>query len=98
MDRRLLVGVIGGVLLVGAAGVLVATAEQSKGPVFIPGDQPVSEDQIRQKLQSEGYSNVQIVREGGYFEAIGSKDGQTGKIVVDSQTGRLRAGDDDDDD
>jgi len=98
MDRRLLVGAIGGVLLVGAAGVLVATAEQSKGPVFIPGDQPVSEDQIRQKLQSEGYSNVQIVRQSGYFEAIGSKDGQTGKIVVDSQTGRLRTADDDDDD
>ena len=98
MDRRLLVGAIGGVLLVGAAGVLVATAERSKGPVFIPGDQPVSEDQIRQKLQSEGYSNVQIVRQGGYFEAIGSKDGQTGKVVVDSQTGRLRTDDDDDDD
>jgi UDP-N-acetyl-D-mannosaminuronic acid transferase (WecB/TagA/CpsF family) len=87
MDRRVLVAAIGSVLLVGAAGILVATAEQDKGPVFIPGDQPVSEDQIRQKLQSEGYSNVQIVRQGGYFEAMASKDGQTGKIVVDSQKG-----------
>src|SRR5437588_3037098 len=47
---------------------------------------------------AEGYSNVRVVGEGGYFEAIGSKDGQTGRIVVDSQTGRLRTDDDDDDD
>jgi hypothetical protein len=81
---------------VGAMGVLIATAEQSKSPVFIAGDQPVTEDQVRQKLQSEGYSNVQIVRQGQYFEAMGSKDGQTGKVTVDSQTGRLRDDDDDD--
>lgn len=97
MNRRLLVWTIGGVLLVGVTGELIATAEQSKGPVFIAGDQPVTEDQIRQKLQSEGYSNVQIVRQGRYFEAMGSKDGQTGRITVDSQTGRLQADDDDDD-
>jgi hypothetical protein len=56
----------------------------------------VTEDQVRQRLQSEGYSNVQIVRQGRYFEAMGSKDGQTGRITVDSQTGRLRDDDDDD--
>ena len=98
MNRRLLIWGIGGALLVGATGVLIATAEQSKGPVFIAGDQPVTEDQVRQRLQSEGYSNVQIVRQGRYFETMGSKNGQTGRITVDSQTGRLRADDDDDDD
>jgi hypothetical protein len=96
MNRRFLVWAIAGILLVGVMGVLIATAEQSKGPVFIAGDQSVTEDQIRQKLQSEGYSNVQIVRQGRYFEAMGSKDGQIGRIVVDSQTGRLRDDDDDD--
>jgi UDP-N-acetyl-D-mannosaminuronic acid transferase (WecB/TagA/CpsF family) len=98
MKRRLLIGAIGGVLLVGATGALVATAEPSKAPVFIAGDQAVTEDQVRQKWQSEGYSNVQIVRQDRYFEAIGSKDGQTSKISVDSKTGRLRDDDDDDDD
>ena|SRR5712692_7819866 len=98
MNRRLINWAIGGVLLVGATGVLVATAEPSKGPVFIAGDQPVAEDQVRQKLQSDGYSNVQIARQGRYLEAMGSKDGQTGRITVDSQTGRLRAVDDDGDD
>jgi hypothetical protein len=97
MDRRwILAG--GGLLLLAIAGAAMVTAEPSKGPVFIAGDQPVTEDQVRQKLQSDGWSNVQIVRDGQYFEAIGSKDGQTTKVAVDTQTGRLRAADEDDDD
>jgi len=62
------------------------------------GRQPVSEDQVRQKLQSDGWSNVRIVRDGWYFEAMVSKDGQTAKVAVNSRTGRLRADDDDDED
>ena len=87
-----------GLLLLGIAGVAVVTAEPSKGPIFIAGDQPVTEDQVRQKLQSDGWSNVQIVRDGRYFEAMGSKDGQATKVAVDAQTGRLKGADDDDDD
>ncbi len=95
--KRLVMWAIGGGLLVGATGLAILMAEQGKGPVFIAGDQPVTEDQVRQKLQSSEWSNIQIVREGRYFEAIASKDGQNSKIAVDSQTGRLRAADDDDD-
>lgn len=87
-----------GVLLLAITGAAMLTAEPSRGPVFIAGDQPVTEDQVRQKLQSGGWSNVQIVRDGRYFEAIGAKAGQTTKVVVDARTGRLRAADDDDDD
>ena len=51
MDRRgILAG--GGLLLMGIAGAAMVTAEPSKGPVFIAGEQPVTEDQVRQKLQS----------------------------------------------
>lgn len=98
MNRRwILAGVV--LLLLGIVGVAMVTAEPEKGPVFIAGDKPVSEDQVRQKLQSEGWSNVRIVRDGRYFEAIGSKDGQANKVAVDAQSGRLRAsaGDDDED-
>ena len=100
--QRALMWVMGGALLVTAAALVMVTAEPTRqGPIFIAGDQPVTEDQVRQKLQSDGWSNVQIVRDGRYFEAVAAKDGQNSKIVVDSQTGRLRAGeraDDDDDD
>ena len=100
MNRRLIAWAIGGVLLISLAGVLVAMFEPfelGRGPVFIAGDQPVTEDQVRQKLLSEGYSNLQIVRQGRYFEASGSKDGTTGKIAVDAQTGLLRGADEDED-
>jgi hypothetical protein len=52
----------------------------------------VTEDQVRQEMVAEGYSNPQVMREGRYFEATGIKDGQMQKLVVDSQTGRLRTG------
>jgi hypothetical protein len=39
-----------------------------------------------------------ILRRGRYYEAMASKDGQTEKITVDAQTGRLRGNDDEDDD
>jgi UDP-N-acetyl-D-mannosaminuronic acid transferase (WecB/TagA/CpsF family) len=101
MNQKLWTIGIGGVLLAGGIGlamVAMVMAEPTKGPVFIAGDKPVTEDQVRQKLQSEGWSNIQIGRDDRFFEATGSKDGQASKMEVDSQTGRLRASDDDDDD
>ena len=100
--QRVLMWVMGAALLVAATALVMVTAGPNRqGQIFIAGDQPVTEDQVRQKLQSDGWSNVQIERDGRYFEAVAAKDGQNSKIVVDSQTGRLRAGeraDDDDDD
>lgn len=96
MNRRIAAALIGSAMLLGATGVLIATAQPS-GAVFIAGDKPVTEDQVREKLQSEGYSNVQIVRQGNYYEARGVKDGKTGKLMVDGRTGRLSDDDDDDD-
>ena len=97
MTRKML-WAITGLVLAGITGIAMVTAGPSQGPAFIAGDQPVTEDQVRQKLQSDGWSNVQIVRDGRYIEAVGSKEGQTSKVVVNAQNGRLRATDDDDDD
>jgi hypothetical protein len=97
MNRRFAMSLIGGTALVAATGVLIVVA-QPRGAVFIPGDQPVTEAQVREKLQSDGYANVQIIRQGRFFEALGSKDGKTGKVLVDAQTGRLADNDGDDDD
>jgi hypothetical protein len=87
-----------GIVVIAAVGVAYVLAEANRGPVLIAGDKPVTEEQVRQKLQSDGWSNIQIARDGRYLEATGSKDGQASKMEVDSRTGRLRAGDDDDDD
>ena len=81
--NRALMWATGGGLVIAAIGLVIVMAEPGKGPVFIAGDRPVTEDQVRQKLQSEGWSNIQIVRDGRYFEAIASKDEQSSKIVVD---------------
>ena len=96
--NRLIAWTVGGALLAAATGLMIANAQQSSAPALIAGDHPVTAEQVRAKLQSDGWSNVQIVRDGRYFEAIGSKGGQTTKVAVDAQTGRLRAADDDDDD
>ena len=81
MNRRLLTAVIGGTALVTATGVWIAVAEGTKGPVFIPGDKPVTEEQVRHKLEADGYLNIQIVRRGHTFEAMGAKDGKVGTLV-----------------
>ena len=96
--NRLIMWSIGSALALGAAGLLVVNAQQREGAVLIAGDRPVTEDQLRTKLQTDGWSDVQIVRDGRYFQVTGSKGGQAGQMMVDGQTGRLRANSDDDDD
>ena len=96
--NRLIIWVLGGAMLAAAAGLMIANAQQSPAPALIAGDYPVTAEQVRDKLQSDGWSNVTVSRSGRYIEAAGSVNGQAGKMAVDSQTGRLRADDDDDDD
>jgi len=95
--NRLIACVIGSVLLAGSVGLMIAQA-QAPGPAFIAGDRPVTAEQVLEKLQTAGWSNVVISRNGRYIEATGSMNGETSKMAVDSQTGRLRADNDDDDD
>jgi hypothetical protein len=95
MSRILMYAIIGAVLGGGVA-VVMAVAQDAQGPVFIAGDGPVTEAQIREKLQSQGWTNIKIVNEGRYLEAMGSKDGKNTKIAIDAVTGRLMADNDDD--
>ena len=98
MDRRLLIStLLGGCAVLAATGAVIAIAE-TPGSVFIAGDKPVTEEQVRAKLQSDGYADIRIVRERQFFEATGAKDGKAAKLRVDSRTGRLANDDDDDDD
>jgi hypothetical protein len=97
--KRLIACMIGVALLLAASvGLMIATAQQAQPPAFIAGDRPVTAEQVREKLQTDGWSNVAISRSGRYIEVTGSVNGETSKMAVDSQTGRLRADNDDDDD
>ena len=94
----LIARMIGGALVVASAGLMIARGQQSSAPAFIAGDHPVTTEQVREKLQSDGWSNLVISRNGRYIEVTGSVNGQAGKMAVDSETGRLRGTADDDDD
>ena len=96
--NRLALWSIAGALVIGATGLMVVNAQQRQGAALIAGDAPVTEDQVRTKLQTDGWSNVQIVRDGRYFDVRASKDGQVGHLLVDGRTGRLGADNEDDDD
>ena len=97
MSYKVLLWTLAAVLLVGViAAVDLYRERREAGPVFIAGDGQVTEEQVRLKMAADGWSNVLIAREGQYFQVMGSKDQQTSRFIVDSQTGRLRAGDDDD--
>jgi hypothetical protein len=96
--NRLIASVIGVALLAASAGLMIANAQQAEPPALIAGDRPVTAEQVLEKLQTDGWSNVVISRNGKYIEVTGSMNGETSKMAVDSQTGRLRADNDDDDD
>jgi hypothetical protein len=102
--KKLIVPVVSAAFLIGAAGLaqLVAQVQPGAARVFIPGDQPVSEEQVRSKLQSEGWAGVLITREGQYLRATGAVGGKLRTLIVDANTGRLRESEhdepDDDDD
>jgi hypothetical protein len=86
----------GGGLLIGAAA-FVLLPQLNKGEIFIAGDKPVTSEHVRQKLELNGWSNIEVTRKGRYIVAFASKNGEKDKIQVDAQTGRLRVLDDDDD-
>lgn len=48
-------------------------------------------------MAANGWGNVEITREGRYFQVTGSKDRDTGHFSIDSQTGRVRGDDADGD-
>ena len=98
MKRAIIWSIAGGILLAAAAALVIAAPERDSGPIFIEGSKPVTEEQVRQKLVSDGWTNVQVVRRGRLVMAMGSKDGRTDAFAVDAFTGRLRSDDDDDDD
>jgi hypothetical protein len=81
-----------------AGGLVLAKAQQSRETTLIAGDRPVTVEQVVEKLKADGWSDIVISQNGRYLKVSGLVNGQAGKVAVDSQTGRLKAGADDDDD
>jgi cell division septal protein FtsQ len=96
---RLPAWILAAALLAVVAGYMMANAQQTQETVLIAGDRPVTAEQIQEKLRTDGWSNIVISPNGRYIQVTAARDGKTETMTVDSQTGRLRAdGDDDDDD
>lgn len=56
------------------------------------GAKILSEDEIRQKLQLEGYTNVsELQLQGVNYEAKAMKDGRNVNLTVDARTGSVRS-------
>jgi len=91
--NRLLIGGLIGALLGGGLGVLIAS-DEGEGSIFIPSDQPITEGQVREKLQSQGWLNIKIIEQGRYFEVTGAQGGRFRKLMIDSLTGKLMEDDD----
>jgi hypothetical protein len=49
---------------------------------------PITEQQLTQRLESEGYSTVRISQDGRYFIATALKAGKRSRFVLESDTGR----------
>lgn len=96
MNQVLIMGLIGA-FLGGGLGVLIATADSREGEIFIASNEPITENQVREKLQGDGWQDLQIIDQGRHLEIIGSQNGQLRKLMVDRVTGRLVTADDDDD-
>ena len=88
---RVFIGILIGAFLGGGLGALIAISNDSEGDIFIASDQPVTEDQVRAKLQSEGWTAIQVTRDERYIEATASKHGRVAQLMVDSLTGQLIA-------
>lgn len=80
-----LAGIAGAVLIVAA----IVLYDRTHRRVLIPGDQPVTEQQVREQLHADGYTNIQVMRSAGYFEVTAAKDGKPATLAVDAATGRL---------
>lgn len=78
-----------------------STQYPSTAPTSRPGtmpqsgttmNKPMSEAEVRQELENQGYSNISnLKKKGTHYEAKGMKDGKTVSLNVDSKSGKVVA-------
>jgi len=90
-----------GVLLMAGTSRLVhaAGSTATQGSATTVQATPMTDAQIQQKLQSEGYANVQVTKhDRERVDVTATKNGKAEKLSVNSQTGTLTPDTDKDDD
>jgi hypothetical protein len=99
---RFSVGFLSAALLASSAGLAIAAdGDQLAGSATKVQATTMTDAQVRQKLEGEGYTDVRIgERDKGYIEVTAAKDGKTEKLAVNPQSGQVtpNTNSDDDDD
>src|SRR5262245_40103868 len=90
--NRLIIWVVGGTLLVAAAGLITANAQQSSAPVFIAGGRPVTADAgeiaVRRMVERRRLTQRQVHRSDRIPEWGGQQNGS--RLANGSPSGRRR--------
>jgi hypothetical protein len=94
--RKVTLAVITVAVAAGAASIYAAS--NPSGDRLIPGSDPITEQQIRDKLTAEGFSDIQITLRGSVFETVATKGGRQAELAIDAQSGIVSQDRDDDDD
>ena len=84
---RVLIGIIIGTLLGGGLGALVAVSNEDE--FFLASAGPITEEQVRSKLQADGWAVVRLTKDARYIEATTERAGRIGHLIIDSLTGQL---------
>lgn len=96
---RLSVSMLAAALLAGSTAMATAAGDnQVRGPATNIQAVTMSDAQIRQKLEAEGYTNVQIKdRDKSHYDVTATKDGKSEKFAVNPQSGQIMPDTDKDD-
>ena len=94
------IAALGLILLTGSSGLaLAAGSTATAGLVTTVQSATMTDAQIQQKLQSEGYTDVRITEhDGGHINVLATRNGKAEKLVVNPQTGAAMPDNDDDND
>lgn len=69
-----------------------AGRDQAAPTVQMPSGPVLSEEEIRQRLEKDGYSSItEIRRQGPSYEAKAVRDGKPVNLTVDARTGSVRS-------
>jgi hypothetical protein len=87
---RLSASLLGLALLAGSAGMALAAGDWGAGAVTNVQATGMTDAQIQQKLEAQGYSNVRITdHDKDHVDVTASKGGKPVKLAVNPQSGQV---------